>query len=100
VTTLDRKLARTMEPRAATPVAAAGGDRTLAQAGIPVSVMVAPVVPGLNDQEIERILDSVAYAAGRARLATSSCGCRSRSRRSSRTGCCATIPTATATSCR
>lgn len=63
VTTLDRKLARTMEPRAATPPRRLEAMRALADAGIPVSVMVAPVVPGLNDAEIERILDA-AYAAG------------------------------------
>jgi DNA repair photolyase len=63
ITTLDRKLARTMEPRAATPPKRLEALKLLSQAGIPVSVMVAPVIPGLNDPEIERILDS-AYAAG------------------------------------
>ncbi len=63
VTTLDRKLARTMEPRAATPPRRLETIRALADAGIPVAVMAAPVVPGLNDHEIERILDS-AKAAG------------------------------------
>ncbi|WP_157018223.1 PA0069 family radical SAM protein [Mesorhizobium xinjiangense] len=58
VTTLDRKLARTMEPRAATPSLRLETMQKLAQAGIPVSVMAAPVVPGLTDHEIERILDS------------------------------------------
>ena len=63
VTTLDRKLARTMEPRAATPEKRLEAMRALSDAGIPVSVMAAPVIPGLNDHEIERILDS-AKAAG------------------------------------
>ena len=63
VTTLDRKLARTMEPRAATPERRLEAMRALSDAGIPVSVMAAPVIPGLNDHEIERILDS-AKAAG------------------------------------
>ena len=63
VTTIDRKLARTMEPRAATPERRLEAIRALSDAGIPVSVMVAPVIPGLNDHEIERILDS-AKAAG------------------------------------
>ena len=63
VTTLDRTIARTMEPRAATPPKRLETMRQLTDAGIPVSVMVAPVIPGLTDQEIERILDS-AYAAG------------------------------------
>lgn len=63
VTTLDRKLARTMEPRASTPEKRLEAMRALSDAGIPVSVMAAPVIPGLNDHEIERILDS-AKAAG------------------------------------
>jgi len=63
VTTLDRKLARSMEPRAATPERRLETMRALSDAGIPVSVMAAPVIPGLNDHEIERILDS-AKAAG------------------------------------
>ena len=66
VTTLDRKLARTMEPRAATPERRLEAIRALSNAGIPVSVMVAPVIPGLNDHEIERILDSVKAAGADA----------------------------------
>ncbi|MHC1549871.1 PA0069 family radical SAM protein [Phyllobacterium sp. K27] len=58
VTTLDGKLARTMEPRASTPTRRLQALRSLSDAGIPVGVMVAPVIPGLNDHEIERILDS------------------------------------------
>ena len=58
VTTLDRKLARTMEPRAATPTKRLEAMRQLSDAGIPVSVMTAPIIPGLNDHEIERILDA------------------------------------------
>lgn len=58
VTTLDRKLCRAMEPRAATPGLRLKTIAQLADAGIPVSVMVAPVIPALTDQEIERILDS------------------------------------------
>lgn len=63
VTTLDRMLARTMEPRASTPMKRLEAIRQLSEAGIPASVMVAPIIPGLNDHEIERILDS-ARAAG------------------------------------
>ncbi len=63
VTTLDRMLARTMEPRAATPTKRLEAIKQLSEAGIPTSVMVAPIVPGLTDQEIERILDA-ARAAG------------------------------------
>jgi len=58
VTTLDRTVARRMEPRAATPPKRIEAIRQLAAAGIPVAVMVAPIVPGLNDSEIENILET------------------------------------------
>lgn len=58
VTTLDRKLARLMEPRAATPSRRLETIKGLSEAGIPVAVMLGPVIPALNDHEIERILDS------------------------------------------
>jgi DNA repair photolyase len=60
VTTLDPKLARVMEPRAATPSRRLEALRQISAAGVPASVMVAPVIPALNDTEIERILDSAA----------------------------------------
>src|SRR5215831_4557373 len=60
VTTLDAHLARVMEPRAATPVRRLEALRQLTAAGVPASVMVAPVIPALNDAEIERILDAAA----------------------------------------
>ena len=60
VTTLDPKLARTMEPRASTPAKRLEALRQLSEAGIPTTVMVAPVIPALNDSEIERILDAAA----------------------------------------
>jgi DNA repair photolyase len=60
VTTLDPKLARVMEPRAATPPRRLEALRQLVKAGIPTSVMVAPVIPAINDAEIERILEAVA----------------------------------------
>jgi len=60
VTTLDPKLARVMEPRAATPPLRLDALRQLTAAGVPTSVMVAPVIPALNDSEIERILDAAA----------------------------------------
>ena len=60
VTTLDGKLARLMEPRAATPARRLEAMRGLTAAGIPTSVMVAPIIPALNDPEIERILDAAA----------------------------------------
>ncbi len=63
VTTLDRRLARTMEPRAATPTRRLEAMRALNEAGVPASVMIGPVIPGLNDSEIERILES-AHSVG------------------------------------
>jgi DNA repair photolyase len=60
VTTLDAKLARTMEPRATTPSRRLETLAQLVKAGIPTSAMVAPVIPALNDTEIERILEAVA----------------------------------------
>jgi DNA repair photolyase len=60
VTTLDPKLARVMEPRASTPAKRLEALRQLAAAGVPTSVMVAPVIPAINDAEIERILDTAA----------------------------------------
>jgi DNA repair photolyase len=63
VTTLDGKLARTMEPRASTPAKRLEAITKLTAAGIPTSVLVAPIIPALNDHEIERILDA-AKAAG------------------------------------
>src|SRR5471032_995598 len=62
VTTLDAKLARTMEPRAATPGRRLEALRQMSAAGIPTSVMVAPVIPAINDADIERILDAAAMA--------------------------------------
>ena len=63
VTTLDRKLARSMEPRASTPEKRLEALEELSSAGIPTAVMVAPVIPALNDPEIEKILTR-AHAAG------------------------------------
>lgn len=56
VTTLDNKLSARMEPRAAAPHSRLRAMRTLSEAGVPVGVMVAPVIPMINDAEIERIL--------------------------------------------
>src|SRR5437763_8698368 len=60
VTTLDPKLARVMEPRAATPARRLEALQALVAAGVPASVMVAPIIPAINDAEIERILDAAA----------------------------------------
>ncbi len=62
VTTLDRKLARKMEPRASTPDKRIEAIRRLSQGGVPVAVLTAPLIPALNDHEIERILQAVAAA--------------------------------------
>ncbi len=63
VTTLDRHVARSMEPRAATPEKRLETISKLSDAGVPVGVMTAPIIPGLNDSEIESILEA-AHAAG------------------------------------
>jgi DNA repair photolyase len=63
VTTLDSELARVMEPRTSIPSARLRAVRMLADAGVPVGVMVAPIIPGLNDSEIPAIL-SAARDAG------------------------------------
>jgi len=65
LTTLDRKLARTMEPRAATPPKRLETMQKLADAGIPVTVMTAPIVPAINDMEIERLLEAGRAAGAR-----------------------------------
>jgi len=58
ITTLDRDLARRLEPRAAVPAARLATLQALAEAGIPVAVNVAPVIPGLTDPELETILEA------------------------------------------
>jgi DNA repair photolyase len=63
ITTLDRDLARRMEPRASTPGKRLEAIRTLAAAGIPVSVLASPMIPALNDHELEGILEA-AHEAG------------------------------------
>lgn len=65
VTTLDRQLARKMEPRAATPERRLDAIKLLSKAGIPTGVMVAPLIPALNDAEIEAILARAAGAGAR-----------------------------------
>ncbi len=67
ITTLDPALARTMEPRAASPRRRLEALRLLSDAGIPATVMSAPMIPALNDHELESILEAAAKAgAGRA----------------------------------
>ena len=65
VTTLDNALARRMEPRAAAPMRRIQAIEALTRAGIPAGVMAAPMIPGLNDAEMERILELSAQAGAR-----------------------------------
>ena len=62
VTTRDHRLARRLEPRASTPARRLEAVRALAEAGVPAGVMVAPVIPGLTDHEMESILEAAAQA--------------------------------------
>ena len=65
VTTLDHRLARAMEPRASTPKRRLEAIRLLAQAGVPVNLFLSPLIPGLTDHEIERIVEAGAEAGAR-----------------------------------
>lgn len=62
ITTLDADIARTLEPRAATPSRRLRTIRTLAQAGIPVGVSIAPVIPFITEPDMERVLEACAEA--------------------------------------
>ena len=66
VTTLDPALARRMEPRAPTPARRLEAIRGLAAAGVPVGVLAAPMIPALNDAELDSILDACAKAGARS----------------------------------
>ncbi len=63
LTTLDPAIARTLEPRAAAPARRLRSIRTLTEAGIPVSVSIAPVIPFITEPDLERVLEAV-YEAG------------------------------------
>lgn len=65
VTTLDAGLARRMEPRAATPTRRLQAIAELARAGVPVGVLAAPMIPGLNDCEMEKILEACSRAGAK-----------------------------------
>lgn len=65
ITTLDGELARRLEPRATQPSGRLAAIRALADAGVPVGMLVAPVIPGLNDHEIPTILAAAAEAGAR-----------------------------------
>ena len=62
ITTLDSELARTLEPRASTPARRLAVIRSLSESNIPVGVMTAPMIPGLNDHEVPAILQAAAQA--------------------------------------
>jgi DNA repair photolyase len=62
VTSLDGNLSRVLEPRAAQPSGRLSAIEALAQAGIPTGVLVAPVIPGLNDHEVPAIVAAAAQA--------------------------------------
>src|SRR5215469_15232067 len=66
VTTLDRRLARMMEPRAGTPSRRLQAIKALSDAGVPTSVMFAPVIPALNDHEMEAVLNAAAGYGARS----------------------------------
>ena len=66
ITTLDPELARNLEPRAATPAARLRALRELTEAGVPTGVMVAPIIPGLNDHEAPAILQAAADAGAKS----------------------------------
>jgi len=70
VTTLDHELSRTLEPRAASPTRRLRTIETLARAGVPVCVNVAPVIPFVNEPEIERILEAASAAGARGAFYT------------------------------
>ena len=99
ITTIDRKLARAMEPRASSPSKRLEAMRTLSEAGIPTSVMVAPIIPGLNDFEIECILDS-AHNAGAQQAGYVLLRLPREVSPIFAIGCCAITQTATVMSCR
>jgi DNA repair photolyase len=66
ITTLDRELARRMEPRAATPERRLETIRHLHGAGVPVGVLASPMIPAINDGELEAILEASASAGARS----------------------------------
>jgi DNA repair photolyase len=65
ITSMDHKLSRKMEPRASTPEKRLEAVRLLSEAGVPTTVMAAPMIPAINDMELERILDAAAAQGAR-----------------------------------
>lgn len=66
VTTLDRDLARTLEPRAPTPARRLATIKALSQSGIPVAILASPLIPGLTDHELDAILEAGKAAGARS----------------------------------
>ncbi len=85
ITTLDANLGRRLEPRTSTPTERLAAIRRLRAAGVPVGVMMAPMIPGLNDVEIPHVL-AAAKQAGRSLPPTRFSACRWQLSRSSWTG--------------
>ena len=90
LTTLDDGLKRVLEPRAAAP-RPVRTIRELTSAGVPVGVLLAPMIPALNDHELERLLDAAA-ANGATRASFIPLRCRSKWLGCSSSGCASTIP--------
>jgi DNA repair photolyase len=65
ITSLDAEMKRTLEPRAASPQARLRAVHQLAQAGVPVGILVAPIIPALTDHEMERIMEAAVEAGAR-----------------------------------
>lgn len=65
ITSLDAKLAREMEPRTSTPTARLRAVQELSGAGVPVGIMVAPIIPGLNDSEMPQIMEEARNAGAK-----------------------------------
>ncbi len=93
VTSLDPDLARMMEPRASAPSGRLAAVRELTAAGVPTGILIAPVIPGLNDHEIPAIL-AAAKEAGAVSPDTPSCVCPMELGIFSKIGCVSTFPSA------
>ena len=95
ITSLDPRIAMTLEPRAPSPERRLTAVRRLADAGVPTYVKMAPIIPAITDHEIEHLVERAAEA-GAIGSVTSRCACRTRSRRCSAPGSTSIIPIAPA----
>src|SRR5690606_21527841 len=66
MTSMDHKLSRRMEPRASSPAKRLEAIRLLSEAGVPTAVFASPMIPAINDMELERILDAAAAQGARS----------------------------------